>query len=207
MIRVIVADDHRLFVEGIVALFNEDKQISISATYSNGRALLDDIDFVEADVLLLDIKMGQPDGIEILNRIRRHGVQWKVIIVSTYTEFKTVMACKQCGAHAFIAKYAGKDDLLRVIHRVIAGEIVFDDVLVLNQSDSDRFSYFQLHYKITPREWEIMIMIKQQLTNQDISEALNLSIYTVETHRKNIMKKLELRNALALHHFFQLHDL
>ena len=181
--------------------------ISISSTYSNGRELLADIDFIQADVLLLDIKMGQPDGIEILDRIRCHGVRWKVIMLSTFTEFRTVMACKQRGAHAFVAKHIGKDDLTRVIHRVVAGEIVFDDLLAPSQADSDRFQYFQRQYKITPREWEIMVLIKQQLTNQDISEALNLSIYTVETHRKNIMKKLDLRNALALHHFFQLHDL
>lgn len=207
MIRVILVDDHRLFVEGVAALFNDHETISISSTYSNGRELLADIDFIQADVLLLDIKMGQPDGIEILDRIRCHGIQWKIIMLSTYTDFRTVMACRQRGAHAFVAKHIGMVDLARVIHRVMAGDFVFDSMLTPCQSDSDRFNYFQMHYKITSREWEIMVLIKQQLTNQDISEALNLSIYTVETHRKNIMKKLDLRNALALHHFFQLHDL
>lgn len=207
MIQVILVDDHQLFTEGLCSLFENDADLSINAVYKQGAALLQDIDFLQADILLLDIKMAKPDGLEILEEIRKRGISIKVIMLSTYADQLILLKSRQLGADGYLLKNTSREELKNTIQQVIDGKTCFD---LLNSSlldSNQKFSYFHTQYKITRREWEILLLIKHNNTNQMISEALHLSIYTVETHRKNLMQKLHLKTPLSLYHFIQLHDI
>lgn len=207
MIQVILVDDHQLFTEGLCSLFENDADLCISAVYKQGASFLQDIEFLQADILLLDIKMARPDGLEILEEIRKRGISIKVIMLSTYADQLMLLKSRQLGADAYLLKNTSREELKNTIQQVMHGNACFGLLGSTAQDNNEKFRYFNAQYKITRREWEILLLIKQNNTNQMISEALHLSIYTVETHRKNLMQKLHLKTPLSLHHFIQLHDI
>ena len=206
-IKVIVTDDHKLFTEGICALFDNDKDIQITSVYHNGNQLLKELHRTEADVLLLDVKMGQPSGMEVLAELAKRNSPLKTIMLSTYSDPAIMIGCKKMGAAGYLLKNTSRAELKSSIRKVIQGETAFEQLENTQKSEEDKYRYCHEHYKITRREWEILLLIKKQHTNQMISETLHLSIYTVETHRKNLMHKLQLKSPLLLHQFIQLHDI
>lgn len=207
MIRIILADDHQLFTEGINALFENDTDFGITAIYHSGLPLLNEIDTINADVLLLDVKMGQPDGLAILSKLIKKETPVKIIMLSTFSDQLTIVECKKRGAHGYLLKNTSREELKATITKVINGEYVFDLLANIQENEEEKFNYCRENYKITKREWEILLLIKQQFTNQMISAALHLSIYTVETHRKNLMTKLGLKSPVGLFQFMQLHEI
>lgn len=207
MIKIILADDHQLFTEGINALFENDSDFGISAIYHSGLPLLNEIDMINADVLLLDVKMGQPDGLAILSKLIKKETPLKIIMLSTFSDQLTIVECKKRGAHGYLLKNTSREELKATITKVINGEYVFDLLTNIQENEEEKFNYCRENYKITKREWEILLLIKQQFTNQMISAALHLSIYTVETHRKNLMSKLGLKSPVGLFQFMQLHEI
>ena len=206
-LRIILADDHQLFTEGLCALFQNQDSIDVCAVYNDGRTLLDEIEKDGADVLLLDVKMRQPDGLTILNELQKRSFPIKVIMLSTYSDVQTMIESRSRGAHGYLLKNTSRSELLDAMNRVMHGETVFRQLESSLQNDQEIYQHFLSTYKITKREWEIMVLIKQQLTNQQISEKLFLSIYTIETHRKNMMQKLGLKTAVQLHQFLDLHHI
>ena len=206
-LRIVLADDHQLFTEGLCALFQNDSSIDVCAVYNDGRLLLDQIENDRADVLLLDVKMRQPDGLTVLNELQKRDISIKVIMLSTYSDVQTMMESKSRGAHGYLLKNTSRSELLDAMNRVMEGELVFRQLDSSLQNEQEKFLHFQSAYKITRREWEIMLLIKQQNTNQQISEKLFLSIYTIETHRKNLMQKLGLKTAIQLYQFLEMHQI
>ena len=205
--KVILADDHHLFTEGLSAIFENDKEIKISEVFHDGTTLLREISNINAHVMLLDVKMGQPDGMEILQEVINRNIPIKIIMLSTYANPPIIMECRKRGADGYLLKNTSLDELKSSIRKVMAGEKVFDHLVGGQKTEEEKFSYLHEHYKITRREWEILQLIKLEYTNQTISDKLHLSIYTVETHRKNLMHKLKLKSPLALHQFIQLQDI
>ncbi len=200
-IHIILADDHRLFTEGLSALFENDTDVQISEVYSHGRELLQKIGMIQADILLLDIKMPELNGIQILKEIKKRDISLPVIMLSTYSDVSTVIECKNLGASGYMLKNTGKAEFKTALMQVMHGKTVFPSLENSHQTQLDTFHYAKENFKITKREWEIIQLIKLKYTNQKISEKLSLSIYTVETHRKNIMQKLNIKTPINLFHF------
>ncbi|MFN5134773.1 MAG: response regulator [Chitinophagaceae bacterium] len=207
MIRIVLADDHQLFTEGLRALFENDPDVYITAIYHRGAYLLNEIERIKADVLLLDLKMGEPDGLSILNQLAKQNLDLKTIMLSTYSDQFTMLECKQRGARGYLLKNTSKEELKAAINKVMNNETAFEHLNNAPETDEEKFNYCHEKYKLTRREWEVLMLIKKQYTNQMISNSLHLSIYTVETHRKNLMQKLKLKNPVSLFQFIQLHEL
>ncbi len=206
-IRLALADDHPLFTEGLSAIFDQDPDIRIAYIYHNGSSLLESIRYDLPDILLLDVKIGVPDGIALLDEIMKMGVNVKVVMLSTYSDTTTMLSCKMLGASGYLLKNTNRADLKAAVIRVIQGDTAFELLDTHHHSLEDKFIHLRETYRITRREWEILQYIKRQYTNQMIGEALFLSVFTVETHRKNLMQKLNLKSAVSLHQFIQLHEL
>jgi two-component system nitrate/nitrite response regulator NarL len=206
-IRLTIADDHHLFTEGLSAIFDRDPDIEIVSIYHDGGTLLGSLLFDSPDILLLDVKIGVPDGIAILTEIMKMDVQVKVVMLSTYSDTTTMLSCKMLGARGYLLKNTNRAELKSAITRVMLGDTAFELLEIHHHSLEDKFIHLRETYRITRREWEILQYIKRQYTNQMIGEALFLSVFTVETHRKNLMQKLNLKSAVALHQFIQLHEL
>jgi two-component system, NarL family, nitrate/nitrite response regulator NarL len=200
-IKVVIADDHLLFIDGLKMLLEKEADIEVADVANDGRELLATIHNNEPDLVLLDINMPLINGLEAVRLIKQSHHNIKVIMLSTYNEDHLIEKAKSNGANGYLLKNSSKDELLQSIRLVAGGAACFPYRTVKISNDFDAADVFLKKYNLTKREAEIIQLIKTGLTNQQISEQLFLSIYTVETHRKNIMQKLGLISPGALMKF------
>jgi len=198
--HIVIADDHQLFAEGILAMMTQETDLVLSHI-SRGDHLLDALNDFTPDLILLDLKMPGMDGFNVLSILKENYKNIKVIILSTYSDATTINNCLNKGADAFLLKNVGINDLKKCIRDVLQNKKTAIGKTHDDFSDYERYKAIADTYKITKREWEIIQLIKIGYTNQQISDKLNLSIYTTETHRKNIMQKLKLKNPSELIRF------
>ena len=205
-VRIILTDDHPIVTEGIKNILKNDDKFEIIGEFRNGKDLLQSSLLNSADILLLDLNMPHVDGIQVLSEIKNTYPGVKKIIISAYKSQKLVDECKQAGTSAFIIKTENLSDLKEIIEMVMKGEKFFPDFGAYSNEFDDKFSYmdeFLIKYKLTKREVEIIRMVCNGLTSNDIADKLSLSTFTVQTHRKNVFKKLSLdhSNQMALYEF------
>ncbi len=200
-IQLVIADDHKLFIEGLQSILDNHPEVEIADIAENGKELLEIVRKKKPDVVLLDINMPVINGLEALKYLKREFGQIKVIMLSTYNEEHVVEKAKAQGANGYLLKNVNKADLIQTINLVHLGQSCFPYRLPAKQGLPGISDGFLEQSNITKREGEILQLIKTGLTNQQMSEQLHLSIYTVETHRKNIMQKLKLRNPAELMKF------
>ena len=203
-IRVIIADDHPIVVQGIRDVLEERGRFRIIATFNEGRALMQSPMLASADVLLLDLNMPGADGLQALDELNRLGLGLKVIVVTTYLSSQLVEKCREAGASGYLVKSEDLYQLTTMIDRVLAGERVFPD-FSQHQAIHDDFSYFDeflKKYKLTKREVEIIRLVCDDHHSKEIAHKLCLSTFTVQTHRRNIVKKLGLDDSkISLYRF------
>ena len=205
MINLVIADDHTLFVDGLCSLLKDEEDMHIADIANDGKELLSILQSVQPDIVLLDINMPGLNGLDAAKYIKQSYPLLKIIMLSTYNDEHLVDKSKNLGANGYLLKTTNKEELLQTIRLVWAGQACFPYRLpkTVNEFDNDGFLK---QFNLTKRELEILKLIKKEYTNQQIADALFLSVYTVETHRKNIMQKLNLRSPLALHKFLAEHD-
>lgn len=204
MIKLILADDHPVVLSGIKAHFSTDSRFNIIATASNGIELLNHALLPIADVILLDLNMPGLDGLKALDHLKSKKSNAKIIVLTNYHSFELVKDCKAKGAHGYVVKSEDLQNLANHILAVMEGKEIFPNHYEKDDAES-KFSYFDdflKKYKLTKREVEIIRLVCQNLRTKDIAERLYLSEFTVHTHRKNIMRKLELSDStVALYEF------
>lgn len=203
-IKLILADDHPVVLHGISAHFSTDDRFEIIAMVSNGIELLNNNLIFDADVILLDLNMPGLDGLQTLDQLKRKQVKAKIIVLTNYHSFELVKDCKLKGANGYMVKSDELQNLGTSILNVMDNKLVFPTFDERELPDI-KFSYFDdflKKYKLTKREVEIIRLVCQNLRTKDIAERLYLSEFTVHTHRKNIMRKLELTDStVALYEF------
>lgn len=203
-IQLILADDHPVVLYGIKAHFENDDRFEIIAMMSNGMELLNSPLLGEADVILLDLNMPGVDGLKALQELQKRKIKAKIIVLTNYHSHELVKDCKANGANGYIVKSDELHKLAGNILEVMEGKEVFPN---FNEKEitETRFSYFDdflKKYKLTKREVEIIRLVCQNLRTKDIAERLYLSEFTIHTHRKNIMRKLDLSDStVALYEF------
>jgi two-component system, NarL family, nitrate/nitrite response regulator NarL len=198
IINLIIADDHNLFIDGLKMLFNDEKDIEVVDIANDGKELLTVLRNSQADIVLLDVNMPLLNGLEAARLIRQSYPILKIIMLSTYNDDHLVEKAKLLGANGYLLKTTNKEELLQTIRLVAKGQACFPYRQTISRTSFDANDNFLKHFNLTKRELEILQHIKNNHTNQQIADKLFLSIYTVETHRKNIMQKLGLNNPTAL---------
>jgi two-component system nitrate/nitrite response regulator NarL len=206
-IRLVIADDHTLFIEGLQLILKDHPEIEINDIAQNGKELMDIVRKKMPDVILLDINMPVMNGLDALKYLKKEFIQAKVILLSTYNEEHLIEKARILGAHGYLLKNVNKSELVETIHLVSQGKSCFPYRPPAQQLLMDGEDGFLKQFNVTKRENEILLLIKDGMTNQQISEALHLSIYTIETHRKNIMQKLKLKTPAELIKFIIGHNL
>lgn len=203
-IKLILADDHPVVLHGISAHLSTDDRFEIIAMVSNGIELLNNNGLFDADVILLDLNMPGLDGLNTLDQLKRKQIKAKVIVLTNYHSFELVKDCKLKGANGYMVKSDELQNLGTSILNVMDNKLVFP-IFDEKELPDIKFSYFDdflKKYKLTKREVEIIRLVCQNLRTKDIAERLYLSEFTVHTHRKNIMRKLELTDStVALYEF------
>lgn len=206
-LTVIIADDHTLFINGLCMLLQNEPDIEIMNIAANGKEVLGLLHTSTPNLILLDINMPGINGFEVLKRVKSYYPKIKVIMLSTYNEEHLIEKAKAGGANGYIFKNAEKSELLKVMRLVGQGQLCFPYKPPVVNSTFDESDPFLKQFQLTKRETELLQFIKQDFTNQQMADHLHLSIYTVETHRKNIMQKLNLKNPVELSRFMLQYNL
>lgn len=205
-IKVHIADDHQVLIDGIIAVLSTEKNIEVVGYSLNGRDVLLWFQNNEADVLILDISMPLIDGIEVLQGLNEQNVNTKVIVLSSFDDLKLIKEVLKIGASGYLAKKCAGENIAEAINAVHLGNQYFEKSVQekllnsFNKSNkelktSPEDSYFST---LTDRELDVLKLIATQLTTAEISEVLHISANTVETHRKNLISKLNVKNVVGL---------
>jgi DNA-binding NarL/FixJ family response regulator len=208
MPKLIIADDHPLLIEGLISILSEVKDLEILEPVNNGNQLISSLTLMPADIVLLDLNMPKLDGIKTLPLLRRDFPDLKVIVLTNYDQPQLIEEVKKIGAHGYLLKNSPSTILKNAIARVLNGEFCFDEKFLPAKENSPYFiDDFMKKYQLTRREVEIIKMIAKEFTSKEIGESLFISEFTVSTHRRNIMKKLNSKNVAGLLKFARQHGL
>jgi DNA-binding NarL/FixJ family response regulator len=204
-IRIHLADDHQVLIDGMRTLLNTVDDFEFVGFSLNGSTLFEEIITNKTDVLVLDISMPQKDGIEVLKEFKEKGFPCKVIILSSYDELKLIKEVMKLGASGYLTKQCAAEHIIEAIHFVNKGEEYFCNIVrekIFNTATRDNIKVNKYNPTVsellTEREIEVITLIALEYSGKEISEFLFISNNTVETHRKNIMKKLKAKNTISL---------
>jgi DNA-binding NarL/FixJ family response regulator len=202
-IRIIIADDHPLFINGIKALLKKTVDFEIVAEAENGEDLIKQVEFHKPDVVLTDIQMPVKDGIEATKEICKRFPKIKVIALTTFSESIYIKKMLVAGASGYILKTTDKEGLITAIKKVATGGKYFSEEAVnqLMNNFSDKTISSNPVDTLTKREKEILALIAQGLTDKQIADIVFLSSLTIISHRKNILSKLGLKNKVEITRF------
>lgn len=199
MIKIALADDHKMFAKGIAGLLEEEEDFNIMGIFSNGRELLDFLESVDVDIILTDMNMPVLDGEGVIEAVKLLIPYPKIIVLSMYDDEAIFLKCQKLGASAYVLKNADPDELIYTIREVFEGSHIMSFQKVLQQNQDDLYAdLYKEKFKLSKRELQILRMIKDGMTNRDVSLNLHLSIHTVEAHRKKIHNKLGVSSVAEL---------
>lgn len=194
-IRVIIVDDHRILRDGIKSLLKEMDDVELVAEASNGLEFLDLLKTCQADIVLMDINMPKMNGIEATREALIRYPALKIIVLSMYDDVNYYDSMIQLGVHGFLLKESNYDDLQKAIKSVSEGIPYFSQQLLLNllkvKNKSPQIS-------LTSREKDVLNLICQGLSTQEIADKLYLSVSSIEKHRSELLEKTNSANSTAL---------
>jgi DNA-binding NarL/FixJ family response regulator len=212
--KVFVADDHQLFIDGLLLIFAQNPRYEIAGYGGNGNSILDFIKNNYVDMVITDINMPGMNGIDATERIKAINSDIKVIAVSMVNDYASVHKMLQSGADGYVLKNAGADELLKALEFAEDGEVFINkeisDILLkgirFNQTaEAKRIK--AVREDLTQREKEILTCIVKGYSNYEIASQLFISLPTVKTHRSNILNKCDVKNTASLVRFVMENDL
>lgn len=199
MIKLIIADDHQFLIEGLISVLSEVEGIILLEPVNDGKQLITSLRSNPADMVLLDLNMPNKDGIKTLEVLKREFSRIKIIVLTNYNQPQLVEKIKKLGADGYVLKSSASHVLKEAIFKVSHGESYFEQTLISETENNHYFiDDFMKKFQLTKREVEIIRMIEKEFTSKEIGDNLYISEFTVGTHRRNIMKKLEVKNVAGL---------
>lgn len=209
-IRILIADDHGVLRVGLRVLLNAEPDLEVIGEAADGHETLRLAGELHPDVVLLDISMPEPGGIEVTRRLKETLPDTRVLILTVHEDVGLLREAVQAGAAGYIIKRAVESELINAIHAVWRGDVYIHPAmtraLLTDAAPTPASSEVPVE-PLTPRETEVLQLIAQGYTNRQIAEALTISIRTVETHRANLMDKLGLRSRVELVRYAREHGL
>ncbi|WP_394774618.1 response regulator [Flavobacterium sp.] len=203
-IRIHLADDHQVLIDGLTNLLQTVDNFEVVGSSLDGTTVYDDVVKNNADILVLDISMPKKDGIDVLKDFTEKQFPCKVIILSSYDDLKIIKEVMKLGAKGYLSKKCAGDNIIEAIEAVYQDQEYFCDAIrekIFNSFMHNNPKLNDNKYVKNPlstREIEIIKMISLEYSGKEISEKLFISMSTVETHRKNIMKKLNITTSIGL---------
>jgi len=208
MIKVVLTDDHVLVRDGIKALLEDQKGITVIDEASNGVEALEVINQNKPDILIVDIRMPEMNGIEVVREMSKSYKDVKTLVLSMHDSEEYVVQAIQAGADGYLLKGASKEEFLKALNKVASGGKYFTGdvsaIIMKNFVNGTTTSLTPIQapvetpFKLTKREKQILSLVIQLKNNKDIAEELEISKRTAEVHRFNLMKKLDVKNLLEL---------
>jgi DNA-binding NarL/FixJ family response regulator len=191
--KVFIVDDHYMVIEGIRSLFINEKSIEWTGHATNAASCLAFLQNQLPDIILIDINLPDISGVDLCKEVHRLYPQIKIIGLSTFNQLSFIKKMMENGASGYILKNATKEELIEAIELVMQGEQYFsDEVSGLLEAQTTEVP------TITRREKEVLAFIAEGMTNPEIAEKIFISVNTVDTHRKNLLMKLDAKNTADL---------
>lgn len=203
--RTLLADDHDIFLDGLEQTLSEVNGLEIIGRATRGIDVIHKLERLSVDLLILDINIPQKNGIEILEYIQNLNLNIKIVVLTYYNDYALIKKVLGLGTMAYVLKDSGKTDLINAVHHVLNGKKYMSpevyEIIKMREDKIDPYDDFVMVHNLTKREIEILTEIAKELSTTEIANKLYISEYTVETYRKNIIRKLGAKNIAALVNF------
>jgi len=201
--KIILADDHQFLLEGIMSVLKDVPSVEVVAAAQNGLELMEEVDKQKPSLVILDLNMPGYDGMQCLQKIKSNYPGIKVLILTNYNQPELVKEIKKMQAEGYMIKNSSGAELKKAIEIILSGETYFpsDNELKALPDDSFFFDDFLKKFHLTRREVNIIHLICREMSTKEIAAELFLSELTVNTHRRNIFRKLDVRNVAGLINF------
>ena len=205
MINILLADDHQIIIDGISNLLEDEADINVVAYCNNGLEVLDKLQKLKIDVLLLDLDMPLMNGFQCAELVQKRFPEVKIAILTMHQEKALIQKFIEFGVKGYFLKTIAKSELVHAIKTIAdGGEYFPSDVtkaLIQKQSLTPDITQSPLLSSLTEREVEVIKLVSQGLTNKEIADRLFISPRTADSHRTNIMRKLNLHNVAEMVRF------
>lgn len=202
-VRVLVADDHEVVLEGVRALIERQPDLEVCGLAANGREAVELAQKTKPDVVVLDMSMPELDGLDVIRLLKKTLPDTEVVVFSAHSSEEMVEEVFDAGAKSYIEKSEASQDLVTAIRSLAehkpffstqTSEILFAKFLV----PKARLQQSRMELRLTAREREIVRLLAQSSSNKEVATALGISVRTVETHRATLMRKLAVRSVAGL---------
>lgn len=200
-IRILLVDDHRVVVEGLRALLNDEQGLEVVGLAEDGRTALAMVDQLSPEVVIMDVTMPELSGIQATATLVADHPRTRILALSTHTDGRYVRSMLEAGAHGYVTKQMAGEELVQAIREVAQGRKYLSSDVTESVVDGyvkkvvdDRSAMTMLG----GREREVLQLLAEGLTSGEIADRLDISTNTVDTHRRNLMKKLDLHSVAEL---------
>ncbi|MCE3297296.1 MAG: hypothetical protein K0R65_3010 [Crocinitomicaceae bacterium] len=201
--KIIIADDHTLILDGIKSMLEKVPEYSLLAAVDNGRELVAKTRILQPDLVITDIDMPVMDGNEAVKILHKEFPGLKILVLTMHHEKSMYLKLKASGAHGYIHKNCDKEELFFAIQQILKGKEYISSEIQPGETGSGNYRVegSSVPVELTKREVEILGLIAEGLTNIEIGEKLFISHRTVDSHRTNLMRKLDVKNIAGLIRF------
>ncbi len=199
--NLIIADDHKMFIDGLLSILKEAPEFSISTTFKNGAQVVKYLDIngvKDLHLLITDLTMPEVDGIELNRIIKEKYPSLKTLVVSMHIDGGMIDTLIRNNVDGYVPKNAEKDELLKAISTIVKGEKYFSTEVKRAYTDAMFANKKAEEVSLTQREKEVLKLIAEENTTQEIADTLFLSKHTIESYRKNLISKLHVKNLAGL---------
>jgi DNA-binding NarL/FixJ family response regulator len=201
--RIVIAEDHTILREGLRALLTSDPEFDVVGEAEDGFDAINSVKSLTPDVVIMDLSMPKMNGVAAIKEIKRITPDTKIVVLTVHKNEEYILAAFQAGSDGYVLKYAGHEELVSAIRTVLKGQpylspavsaVVLEAYLEGQKGLSSQSPFRAL----TTRETEVLKLIAEDYKNRQIADLLGISVKTVERHRANLMKKLDLHSGAAL---------
>ncbi len=203
MIKVAIIDDHKMFRDSIAHILNSTEGYQVIWTASTKDESVEKLKSKQPDVLLMDIALGEDNGIDLTQEIIGLYPNQRILALSMHHEEEYIVKMVEKGARGYLLKDSGVEELKKAIDKIIEGEYYYNETVLRSlihkvKSPDKTPTSVTRNEKLTEREIEILRLVADELSNQEISKLLFISPRTVETHKRNMISKLDVKNSIGL---------
>ncbi len=201
--RILIAEDHTILRQGLRSLLSSDPRFEVVGEAEDGLDAIDSVKRLTPDVVIMDLSMPRMNGMGAIKEIKRIAPDTRILVLTVHKNEEYILASFQAGCDGYVLKYASHDELVSAICTVLTGQpylspavsaVVLEGYLGVQKTGRIASSYD----KLTEREREVLKLIAEGYKNKQIADLLSISVKTVERHRANVMKKLDLHSGPAL---------